>query len=296
MGQHGPAKALKKQWIGHNKLLQRDVRTLQNSSAQGCRYFSVCYSAPTKGWHKTHYGCRAHINLVGKDPEDVLVKSVELQHTCLAEDAQRKRNYKMSEIENMSEAVAMYQLTSNREGNAKQLSNITKASTGLELGLSQAYRSIHERANDTIHAQIGQYMLIPDLFRVLKEQDPQGSQVLECQDCLWDKDKHVHGGPVLVVQVLERNHTGHPIVVEGAHFSSQSIGTFLVECGRALSLDGHDLCLPAILFGKGGESVELLVETGSVEKGNRHDSRSKVLLAALLCLLLRLLHSLVFCD
>ena len=79
---------------------------------------------------------------------------------------------------------------SNREGNAKQLSNITKAATSLELGLSQACRSIHERANDTIHAQIGQYMLLPDLFRVLSEQDPHGgTRILECQKCFWDKDK-----------------------------------------------------------------------------------------------------------
>ena len=51
-------------------------------------------------------------------------------------------------------AVSIYLLTSNQEGNTKQLPNITNAATGLELGLSQTYPpSIHEQANDTIHAQ-----------------------------------------------------------------------------------------------------------------------------------------------
>ena len=177
------ANAAKAEWLRQNHLVNRNVKTLQNSSKNGCRYLSVCYSAPTKGWHKTHYGCRAHIHLIGKDPEEVRIESVQVQHSCLAEDSQRKRNYKMSEIAILSEAVALYQPTTSREGNAKQLTEITRASTGFDVGRTQAYRSIHERAHDSVHAQIGQYMLLPDLFRALEEQDPEGTQELECQDC-----------------------------------------------------------------------------------------------------------------
>ena len=173
----------------YHQLVDRDVRTLQSSTQQGFRFFSVCYSAPTKGWSKTHYGCRAHIKLVGNSEDDVQVRSIEMHHSCAPEDAKRKRGYKMQDIANLSEAVALYQPTSKREGNAKQLAGITKASTGIELSRSQAYRSIHKRAMDTIHAQIGQYMLVPDLFRLLQEQDPHGNHILECHNCPWDDEK-----------------------------------------------------------------------------------------------------------
>ena len=187
-----PAVVAKAKWMKHNHLVNRDVKTLQNSSKNGCQYLSVsCYSAPTKGWHKTHYGCRAHIHLIGTDPEDVCITSVDLQHTSwLVEDAQQKRNYQMKDIANLSDAVALYQPTaSSREGNAKQLKEIARVATSFEVGRTQAYRSIHERSHDTIHAQIGQYMLLPDLFRSLTEQDPNGSQVLECRQCEWDDEK-----------------------------------------------------------------------------------------------------------
>ena len=188
-GYFGSAEAAKAEWLRHNQSVNRATRILQSNSKNGYRYFSVCYSAPTKGWHKTHYGCRAHMKLIGPSEDDVQIVSIDLQHKCQPEDAQRKRNYRMKDIANLSDAVAMYQPTATREGNAKQLAEITKASTGLDIGRTQAYRSIHERAHDTIHAQIGQYMLLPDLFKVLSEQDPGGTQALECQDCEWDPDK-----------------------------------------------------------------------------------------------------------
>ena len=189
-GYFGTAKAVRAEWIRQNQLVNRDVKTVHDSSKNGCRYFSVCYSAPTKGWAKTHYGCRAHINMVGKDPEEVQITSVELNHTCLPEESKRKRKYRMQDISVLSDAVALYQPTTKREGNAKQLSTIAKASTSFDLGRTQAYRVVHERANDTIHAQIGQYMLLlPDIFRMLQEQDPDGTHVLESSDCEWDEEK-----------------------------------------------------------------------------------------------------------
>ena len=112
--------------------------------------------------------------MVGKDPEEVQITSIELNHTCLPEESKRKRKYRMDDISVLSDAVALYQPTTKREGNAKQLATIAKASTGIDLGRTQAYRVVHERANDTIHAQIGQYMLLPDLFRILQEEDPGG--------------------------------------------------------------------------------------------------------------------------
>ena len=90
----------------------------------------------------------------------------------------------MKDISNLSDAVAMYQPMVTREGNAKQLTEIARTATGFNLGRSQAYRSIHDRSHDTIHAQIGQYMLLPDLFKVLLEQDhPDGTQLLDVKIC-----------------------------------------------------------------------------------------------------------------
>ena len=252
-GHFGSANVLKAEWLKYNHLVNRSVKTLQNSSKQGCRYFSVCYSAPTKAWNKSHYGCRAHINLIGKDPEDVLVSSVNLQHSCAAEDSKRKRNYRMSEISNLSDAVAMYQLTSNREGNAKQLSNITKAATGLDLGLSQAYRSIHERANDTIHAQIGQYMLLPDLFRSLAEQDPKGTQVLETSDCVWDPDKQQFRRCYIALSCMK-------------HFWQRAIIRMIVIDGTHTKLaDFRHIILLAVTFDANNEIVILAFGIVDVE-------------------------------
>ena len=64
----------------------------------------------------------------------VLIASIKLQHTCRGvEDSQQKWNYKMDDICNLFDAVSMYQPTANKEGNAKQLSDIAKTSTGFEL-------------------------------------------------------------------------------------------------------------------------------------------------------------------
>ena len=174
------------QWIRHNQEVSRDVKVLQSSFKNGCRYLSVCYSAPDTGWRNTDYGCRAHLNIVGKSLNECNIVSMQLQHTCEASESQRKRQYKSDSIAKLSEAVAMYQPTARREGNAKQVTEIARASTGLKLGRSQAYRLVHQRSNDTIHAQIGQYMLLPGLFEQLNALDPDGTHLLESVDCPWN--------------------------------------------------------------------------------------------------------------
>ena len=219
-GYFGPASLAHAEWMRHNRSVNRDTRVLQHTSKNGYRFFSVCYSAPAKGWHKTHCGCRAHIKLQGDHEGDVTITSVELQHNCLPEDAQRKRNYKMKDIAKLSDAVAMYQPTGTRLGNAKQLQEITRVSTGIELGRAAAYRSIHERSHDTIHAQIGQYMLLPSLFKVLSEQDPGGTQVLECQECDWDPEKQQFRHCYVSLSFMKhfwRTSCIRMIVIDGTH-------------------------------------------------------------------------------
>ena len=188
VGQKGHIDSAKAFWQKHNQAVSRGVKTLQNTNRNGCRFFSVCYSAPDRGWKKAVGSCRAHINVVGKTEDNCEILSMDLQHTCHESEAKRKRNYKLKDIALLSEAVQMYQPTANREGNARQLKDITKVSTGFTLKTGQAYRYVHERSSDTIHAQIGQYMLLPDLFQELKLQDPDGTHLLESQECSWNND------------------------------------------------------------------------------------------------------------
>ena len=79
-------------WLKHNQVVGRDVKVLQNTSRNGCRFLSVCYTAPSKGWKKETAGCRAHIHVIGKTEDDCTVKSLDLQHTCNQLDVKRKRN------------------------------------------------------------------------------------------------------------------------------------------------------------------------------------------------------------
>ena len=176
-------------WLRHNQICGRDHKTVQNTNRNGCQFFSICYSVTAKGWKKATSGCRAHIHLIGKSEDNCEIVSMDLQHTCDDTSLKRKQNYQLKDIALLSEAVEMYQPTSNKDGNARQLKEIIKASTGFNVGRGQAYRFLHERSADTIHAQIGQYMLLPDLFKELEEQDPpDGTFVLENKVCSWNKD------------------------------------------------------------------------------------------------------------
>ena len=252
-GYFGPSIPIRAEWLKHNHLVNRQVKTLQNSHKNGCRFFSVCYSAPIKGWSKSHYGCRAHIKLIGPSLDDVKVASVELNHTCVPEDSQRKRGYRMGEIANLSEAVALYQPTCRREGNAKQLTGIAKASTGFDLSRSQAYRSIHKRAMDTIHAQIGQYMLLPDLFRELKEQDAEGSHLLESHNCPWDEEKQQFHRCYIALSCMK-------------HFWSKAIIKMIVIDGTHTKLsDFKHIILLAVTFDGNNEIVILSFAIVDVE-------------------------------
>ena len=247
------ADVAKAEWLRHNNSVDRCVKTVQNTSRNGYRFLSVCYTAPTKGWKKTVYGCRAHINLIGKNEDDVRIKSVQLKHTCLAEDCQRKRNYRMQDIAALSDAVSMYRPTATREGNAKQLSSITKASTGFDIKRAQAYRSVHERSHDTIQAQIGQYMLLPDLFRVIKEQDPHGSSILESQDCAWDEEKQQFKRCYIALSFMK-------------HFWKKSLIRMIVIDGTHTKLaDFKHIILLAVTFDGNNEIVILSFAVVEVE-------------------------------
>ena len=145
IGHKGHVDEAKAYWLKHNQVVGHNVKTLQSTNCNGCCFLSVCYSAPEKGWKKATTGCRAHIHLIGKTEDEVTIKSLDLQHTCNQLDVKRKQNYQVKDIALLSEAVEMYQPTAkNRDGNARQLKDITKMSTSFTLGCGQAYRFVHE--------------------------------------------------------------------------------------------------------------------------------------------------------
>ena len=240
-------------WLKHNHVVGRDVKTLQNTNKNGCCFLSVCYSAPSTGWKKCSTGCRAHIHVIGNTEDNCEVTSIDLQHTCDQSENKRKRNYQLKDIAILSEAVELYQPTANRDGNARQLKEITKLSTGFSLGRGQAYRYVHERSADTIHAQIGQYMLLPDLFKELQLQDPQGTFILESQNCPWD-DK---------LKQFQRSYIALSFM---KHFWQKAIIRMIVMDGTHTKLDDFKhIILIAVTYDGNNEIVILAFAVVDIE-------------------------------
>ena len=253
LGHKGPMAEAKAFWLRHNHILCRDIKTLQNTSKNDCRYLSVCYSAPSTGWKKAISGCRAHIHVVGKTEDKCVIQSLDLQHTCDESIAKRKRNYKTKDIAILSEAVEMYQPTTTKDGNARQLKDIAKNSTGFTLGRSQAYRFVHQRSADTIHAQIGQYMLLTDLFKELKEQDAEGTFLLENKTCSWNPD-------------LEQFHRSYIALSFMKHFWKKAIIKMIVIDGTHTKLDDFKhIILVAVTYDANNEIVILAFAVVDVE-------------------------------
>ena len=117
-------------WLKYNNDVGYSVHTSQNAKSPQARYFSVCYSSPTKLKERSHDHCQAHLKAVGDTRDSMEIISLDLNHTC-CRTVKRKRQYKTSEIANVSETIDHYQPA--RAGSAKQFVNMTKASTGVSL-------------------------------------------------------------------------------------------------------------------------------------------------------------------
>ena len=79
LGHKGPvAEAKEAYWLEHNQVVGWDAKILHSTNRNGCRFLSVCYSAPEKGWKKATTGCWAHIHLISKTEDDVTIKSLDL--------------------------------------------------------------------------------------------------------------------------------------------------------------------------------------------------------------------------
>ena len=187
----GSLSNIKGTWLKHNATTGNQVHVRYNVNKNYASYQSICISRDKKGWCTHPSLCNAHLKCDGKDRTEMEITSLCLEHTCGTDGCgkiQRKRNYKMADIRDVNDVLGDYQPTKKREGNAKQFATFTRRVTGIEVKACQASKAIRALSNDTIEAQIGQYMMIPSLFEAFNASDTGGTYILEKKPCTWNPD------------------------------------------------------------------------------------------------------------
>ena len=155
VGVKGKLPELKSRWLKFNHDNGYQVKVSQNVSGPKARYFSMCYSAPTTGWKNCDSGCRAHIKAVEDTREDMTITSLNVQHTCSSADSRRKRNYRTSDIQEVSGVLQIYQPTTSGDGNAKQFMAMTKSALVSQLNLAKRLWQSVPRATIQLNVKWG---------------------------------------------------------------------------------------------------------------------------------------------
>lgn len=205
---------IKTKWFKYNHDSGHQVQVSQNIEKPKARYFSICFSAPKTGWKDADGCCKAHIKAVGTSRDVMTVISLDCVHTCGGDSIRRKRNYLTRDLMEVSDALALYQPTTTKEGNTKQYQTMAISSTGVAMKKGQAHLAVRSKSSSTIDAQIGQYMWIPSLLTLYYQMDPGGSYVCSYKDCPWDDDLHNSRESTLLFPLL--NTSG--AMVEGCRY------------------------------------------------------------------------------
>lgn len=196
VGLKGRKKDLQGSWMRYNTSINKGIKVGNGGSPGYPQILSICYSEDKVGWTKRDTGCRAHMHIKPVEKSDVNglweVVSLNSDHTCSNEGNKRKRQYLTRQVETMVPAVVGgYTTTKKKQGNAKQLMKIVKATAGVDIKFGQANRHIHSISHDQLHQQIGQYMWIPSIFQdIFEEDDPEGTYKVEYDVPHWDTDKN----------------------------------------------------------------------------------------------------------
>jgi hypothetical protein len=173
------------QWLKFNNNSGHYVHTSQNIKSPQARFFSVCFTAPTKlKERKDFQGCKAHIKAVGPNQESMEIISLDLTHTC-EKAMSRKRNYKRKTIELLSDVPKFYIPAA--AGSTKQYAKMIKTSTGVTMKTAQAFKAVRSKSHDSMEAVIGQYMLFPSVVEAYKNGDSNGTYIYESVPCQWDQ-------------------------------------------------------------------------------------------------------------
>lgn len=178
MGHKASHKQLKAQWLKHSHDTGHAVFTSQNVEKPKARFFSVCSTAPTKGWKSALDTCRAHIEAVGQNRESMEITSLDLNHTCGADGARRKRNCKTIHLKDFSNVLGVCE--PGGSGNSKQFIRMTKVATGVTIETGQAHSAA------SVKAHIGQFSWLPSLFEACKQADSGGTHIPEDDVCSFD--------------------------------------------------------------------------------------------------------------
>jgi len=125
----------------------KDFRIAKNCNTQ---YLAVCYSNKTaKGWKKDPSTCQWFVNAKpfskGSPDGKWIVSKFVSHHSCRSCDSKRKRNYNSKTISKACNVVSSFIPAKKGSGSTQQLMYMTKASHGIELKRSQAYKIVNNK-------------------------------------------------------------------------------------------------------------------------------------------------------
>jgi hypothetical protein len=123
----------------------------------------------------------------GDDQMVWTIKIADLDHTCSQRNdgsMVRTKNYNRRTLEKAYPEIAAF-IPNKKGGSAKQLTDIAKASTGIELKASHAHSIVASKEASFLEHHIGQYMLLESYLDLLREADPSNAIVIEKRPCRW---------------------------------------------------------------------------------------------------------------
>jgi hypothetical protein len=177
---------IKSQWIRYNHEQSKTVRCMTVDARKGV-YKSVCSCAPIKNgkeWRENTI-CKAHVFTY-----KYKVTSIDLEHTCSADQPGRKRQYSAALLSLASEEIREYAGPTRQRGSrtaVQQFSENARAA-GFEIGRTQAYRVMQRIKQDPIETHIGQYFLLTKMLKVWKRADTGGTYELDTHEASWNED------------------------------------------------------------------------------------------------------------
>jgi hypothetical protein len=175
---------IKSQWIRYNHDISKSVKCMTADKRKGA-YKSVCACAPNKNgteWRENAI-CKAHIFIYKNK-----VTSVNLEHTCSAEDPGRKRQYSVALMTLASEEIRDYTGPTRDRGTSVQQYAENARAAGFQMGRTQAYKVLQRINQDPIETHIGQYFLLTKIFKGWKRSDSGGAYELDTTDASWNDD------------------------------------------------------------------------------------------------------------
>lgn len=237
---------IKSQWLryNHRHQPQKHVIAMVSDAKKGL-WKSICACVKgiktVKEW-KANEICKAHI-FVSKST----VKSIDLNHTCTAQHAGRKRNYNSKQLHMASNELLK---TLHTPGNNKRARHADAAQQyidaaskeGFAVGKATAYKVVSELSRQPIEAQIGEFYFLTSMFQSWKRADPDGSYSLEKNPCSWKPNAEQFQRYYIAPSISKhawKNSKVH-LFISDAYETSSYWSSFQMSSLVAVTLDGND--------------------------------------------------------